>query len=43
MNKLRIGLIGCGQIAQNDHLPAIEKACNIRLQAIADTDAALRI
>lgn len=42
MNKLRIGLVGCGPIAQNAHLPAIEKACNIRLQAIADTDAALR-
>ena len=42
MNKLRIGLVGCGPIAQNAHLPAIEKACNICLQAIADTDAALR-
>ena len=42
MNKLRIGLVGCGPIAQNAHLPAIEKARDIRLQAIADTDAALR-
>jgi predicted dehydrogenase len=42
MNKLRVGLIGCGPIAQNAHLPAIEKARDIHLQAIADTDAALR-
>lgn len=42
MNKLRIGVVGCGPIAQNAHLPAIEKARDIRLQAIADTDAGLR-
>jgi predicted dehydrogenase len=42
MNKLRIGLVGCGPIAQNAHLPAIEKARDIDLQAIADTDATLR-
>ena len=41
MNKLRIGIVGCGPIAQNAHLPAIEKARDIRLQAIAETDAAL--
>lgn len=42
MNKLRIGIVGCGPIAQNAHLPAIEKARDVSLQAIADTDAALR-
>jgi predicted dehydrogenase len=42
MNKLRIGLVGCGPIAQNAHLPAIEKARDIQLQAIADTDPVLR-
>lgn len=42
MNKLRIGVVGCGPIAQNAHLPAIEKARDIHLQAIADTDPALR-
>jgi predicted dehydrogenase len=41
VNKLRIGLVGCGPIAQNAHLPAIEKARDIYLQAIADTDPAL--
>src|SRR5260370_40920201 len=42
MNKLRLGLVGCGPIAQNAHLPAIEKARDIQLQAIADTDPVLR-
>ena len=42
MKKLRIGLLGCGPIAQNAHLPAIEKARDVHLQAIADTDPALR-
>ena len=42
MNKIRVGIVGLGPIAQNAHLPAIEKARDIYLQAIADTDAALR-
>jgi predicted dehydrogenase len=42
MKKVRIGLLGCGPIAQNAHLPAIEKARDVHLQAIADTDPALR-
>ena len=42
MNKLRIRIIGCGPISQNAHLPAIEKARDVHLQAIAETDAALR-
>jgi predicted dehydrogenase len=42
MNKLRVGVVGLGPIAQNAHLPAIEKARDIHLQAIADTDGALR-
>ena len=41
MDKVRIGIVGLGPIAQNAHLPAIEKARDIHLQAIADTDAAL--
>src|SRR5260370_20636286 len=42
MDKIRIGVVGLGPIAQNADLPAIEKARDIHLQAIADTDAALR-
>ena len=42
MDRIRVGIVGLGPIAQNAHLPAIEKARDITLQAIADTDAALR-
>jgi predicted dehydrogenase len=42
MEKIRVGVVGLGPIAQNAHLPAIEKARDIHLQAVADTDAALR-
>jgi predicted dehydrogenase len=42
MKKICVGIVGLGPIAQNGHLPAIEKARDIHLQAIADTDAALR-
>jgi predicted dehydrogenase len=42
MDKIRVGIVGLGPIAQNAHLPAIEKARDIHLQAVADTDAALR-
>jgi predicted dehydrogenase len=42
MNKIRVGIVGLGPIAQNAHLPALEKARDIQLQAIADTDVALR-
>jgi predicted dehydrogenase len=33
MDKIRIGIVGLGPIAQNAHLPAIEKARDIHLQA----------
>lgn len=42
MEKIRVGVVGLGPIAQNAHLPAIEKARDIHLQTVADTDAALR-
>jgi predicted dehydrogenase len=42
MDKIRVGIVGLGPIAQNAHLPAIEKARDVHFQAIADTDAALR-
>jgi hypothetical protein len=34
--RLRIGLLGCGPIAQAAHLDAIRKACNADLYAICD-------
>ncbi|RKY02145.1 gfo/Idh/MocA family oxidoreductase [Candidatus Poribacteria bacterium] len=36
MEKLRIGLIGCGGIAQIAHLPALKKAENVELVAVCD-------
>jgi predicted dehydrogenase len=38
---LRLGLIGCGRIAQVAHLPALEKLDAVQLVALADPSAAL--
>jgi predicted dehydrogenase len=37
MDKIRVGIVGLGPIAQNAHLPAIEKARDIHLQAVSRT------
>jgi len=42
MRPLRIGVVGCGPIAQAGHFPAIVKAHNAQLYAIADHSARLR-
>ena len=42
MSALRIGIIGCGPIAQAGHLPATVKAHNAQLYAIADRSERLR-
>lgn len=42
MSAVRIGIIGCGPIAQAAHLPATVKAHNAQLYAIADRSARLR-
>ena len=34
--KLKIGLLGCGGIAQIAHLPALRKAANVEFTAICD-------
>ena len=36
MKRIRIGLLGCGTIAQYSHLPALQKADNVELAAICD-------
>jgi myo-inositol 2-dehydrogenase/D-chiro-inositol 1-dehydrogenase/scyllo-inositol 2-dehydrogenase (NAD+) len=36
--RIRLGLIGCGSIAQESHLPAIRKIPEIDLVAVADSD-----
>jgi predicted dehydrogenase len=38
---LRLGLIGCGRIAQVAHLPAIAKSADVRLAAVSDPSPVL--
>jgi predicted dehydrogenase len=38
--KLRIGLIGCGKVAENRHFPALAAVEEAELVALADTDPA---
>jgi UDP-N-acetyl-2-amino-2-deoxyglucuronate dehydrogenase len=38
--ELRLGLIGCGRVAWERHLPALRQAKGFRVVAAADTDAA---
>ncbi|MFS8104731.1 Gfo/Idh/MocA family oxidoreductase [Lentzea alba] len=40
-SPVRLGLIGCGRIAQVAHLPAAEKAEGIKLVAVCDPDASV--
>lgn len=42
MTQLRIGLIGCGRIAQAVHLPILQSLHGAQLVAIADADAGNR-
>jgi myo-inositol 2-dehydrogenase/D-chiro-inositol 1-dehydrogenase len=37
---LRLGLIGCGRVAQQCHLPALRALTSIELVAVADSDSA---
>jgi predicted dehydrogenase len=39
---LRIGLVGCGRIAEVGYLPALRRARGVRLAAVADPDEARR-
>ena len=43
MNPVRIGIIGCGPIAQAAHLPATVKAHNAQLVAVCDRSERLRM
>jgi predicted dehydrogenase len=36
-----IGLVGCGFIAQNAHLPALQKAAGVRLDSVCERDPAV--
>lgn len=35
--KVRLGLIGCGNVAENRHLPALQSLKNAKVVAVADT------
>lgn len=37
-SELRLGMIGCGRIAQKRHLPILNRMRGVKLAAIADTD-----
>jgi predicted dehydrogenase len=34
--QIRIGVIGCGNIAQHAHLPALQRTTRARLMAVSD-------
>jgi len=38
MNKIRIGIIGCGGIANNKHMPSLRKLDNVEIVAFCDID-----
>jgi len=38
---LRIGILGCGPIAQFAHLESVQKGCNVVLRAVCDADEGL--
>jgi predicted dehydrogenase len=40
-DHIRLGVIGCGRIAQAAHLPAIAKADNVELTAVCDSSSTL--
>ena len=42
MTHLRIGVIGCGQIARAIHLPVLRRIADARVVAVADPDEAAR-
>ncbi len=39
MKKLRVGVIGCGPVAQWGHLPALARSGSVQLVAVADLDS----
>jgi len=42
MAKLRVGLVGCGRIAQLVHLPLLMRLPDVELTALAESDPARR-
>lgn len=42
MSALRVGLVGCGRLAQEGYVPALRAATGLRVVAVADPDAGRR-
>ncbi len=40
VKAVRLGIIGCGRVAEERHLPALRRLRGIQVVAAADTDAA---
>ena len=40
--RLRLGLVGCGRLAQAGYLPALRRMSRVRLVAVADPDPGRR-
>jgi predicted dehydrogenase len=38
MNRLKVGVIGCGPVAQKGHLPGLTRSSSAQIQAVADID-----
>jgi len=38
LKELRVGIIGCGAVAETCHLPAVKKISNVRVKALADVN-----
>lgn len=38
--KVRLGIIGCGNVTERRHLPALRRVSGVKVNALADTDAA---
>ena len=40
LDRIKIGIIGCGRAAENLHLPALQKMTDAEVVALADVDKA---
>ncbi|MFQ6096075.1 MAG: Gfo/Idh/MocA family oxidoreductase, partial [Candidatus Bathyarchaeia archaeon] len=36
LEELKVGIIGCGAVAETCHLPAAKRISNVRIEALAD-------
>ena len=43
MDALKIGIIGCGTVAETCHLPALRRISKVEVQALADINERLSL